>query len=171
MQERTGVFTFGGKPFTLIGPELKVGDTAPAVSLLANDLSPVQLSSYKGKTCVLSVVSSLDTGTCDIQTRKFNEAAGNLGENVVVLTISTDLPFAQARWCGAAGVDKVITLSDHRDVAFGEAFGVLIKELRLLARSIFVIDKDGVIQYIQRVREGSGEPDYNAVLEAVQKLV
>jgi len=171
MQERTGVFTFGGKPFTLIGPELKVGDTAPAVSLLANDLSPVQLSSYKGKTCVLSVVSSLDTGTCDIQTRKFNEAAGNLGENVVVLTISTDLPFAQARWCGAAGVDKVITLSDHRDVAFGEAFGVLIKELRLLARSIFVIDKDGVIQYIQRVKEGSGEPDYNAVLEAVQKLV
>lgn len=171
MQERTGVFTFGGKPFTLIGPELKVGDTAPAVTLLANDLSPVQLSSYKGKTCVLSVVSSLDTGTCDIQTRKFNEAAGNLGENVVVLTISTDLPFAQARWCGAAGVDKVITLSDHRDVAFGEAFGVLIKELRLLARSIFVIDKDGVIQYIQRVKEGSGEPDYNAVLEAVQKLV
>jgi thiol peroxidase len=171
MQERTGVFTFGGKPFTLIGPELKVGDTAPAVTLLANDLSPVQLSSYKGKTCVVSVVSSLDTGTCDIQTRKFNEAAGNLGENVVVLTISTDLPFAQARWCGAAGVDKVITLSDHRDVAFGEAFGVLIKELRLLARSIFVIDKDGVIQYIQRVKEGSGEPDYNAVLEAVQKLV
>ena len=171
MQERTGVFTFGGKPFTLVGPELKVGDSAPAVTLLANDLSPVTLSSYKGKTCVVSVVSSLDTGTCDIQTRKFNEAAGNLGENVVVLTISTDLPFAQARWCGAAGVDKVITLSDHRDVAFGEAFGVLIKELRLLARSIFVIDKDGVIQYIQRVKEGSGEPDYNAVLEAVQKLV
>jgi len=171
MQERTGVFTFGGKPFTLIGPELKVGDSAPAVTVLANDLSPVQLSSYKGKTCVVSVVSSLDTGTCDIQTRKFNEAAGNLGENVVILTISTDLPFAQARWCGAAGVDKVVTLSDHRDVAFGEAFGVLIKELRLLARSIFVIDKDGVIQYIQRVKEGSGEPDYNAALEAVKKLI
>lgn len=171
MQERTGVFTFGGKPFTLVGPELKVGDSAPAVTLLANDLSPVQLSSYKGKTIVLSVVSSLDTGTCDIQTRKFNEAAGNLGENVVILTISTDLPFAQARWCGAAGADKVVTLSDHRDVAFGEAFGVLIKELRLLARSVFVIDKNGVIQYIQRVQEGSGEPDYNAALGAVKKLV
>jgi thiol peroxidase len=171
MQERAGVFTFGGKPFTLLGPELKAGDTAPNATLLANDLSPVQLTSYKGKICVVSVVSSLDTGTCDIQTRKFNEAAGNLGENVVILTISTDLPFAQARWCGAAGVDKVVTLSDHRDVAFGEAFGVLIKELRLLARSVFVIDKDGAIQYIQLVNEGTGEPDYNAALEAVKRLV
>jgi thiol peroxidase len=171
MQERSDVFTFGGKPFTLLGPELKVGDTAPEATVLANDLSPVQLSSYKGKICVVSVVSSLDTATCDIQTRKFNEEAGNLAENVVILTISTDLPFAQARWCGAAGVDKVVTLSDHRDVAFGQAFGVLIKELRLLARSVYVIDPDGIIQYIQLVKEGTGEPDYNAVLEAVKKLV
>jgi thiol peroxidase len=170
MQERSGVFTFGGKPFTLLGPELKVGDPAPDVTLAANDLSPVQLSAYKGKICVVSVVTSLDTGTCDIQTRKFNEAAGNLAENVVILTISADLPFAQARWCGAAGVDKVVTLSDYRDVAFGETFGVLIKELRLLARSVFVIDKEGTIQYIQLVNEGSGEPDYNAALEAVKKL-
>ena len=171
MQERSGVFTFGGKPFTLLGPDLKVGDPAPNATLLANDLSPVQLSSYKGKVCVVSVVTSLDTGTCDIQTRKFNEAAGNLAENVVILTISADLPFAQARWCGAAGVDKVVTLSDYRDVAFGETFGVLIKELRLLARSVFVIDKDGTIQYIQLVNEGTGEPDYNAALEAVKTLV
>jgi len=171
MQERSGVFTFGGKPFTLLGPDLKVGDPAPNPTLLANDLSPVQLSSYKGKVCVVSVVTSLDTGTCDIQTRKFNEAAGNLAENVVILTISADLPFAQARWCGAAGVDKVVTLSDYRDVAFGETFGVLIKELRLLARSVFVIDKDGTIQYIQLVNEGTGEPDYNAALEAVKTLV
>lgn len=171
MQERSGVFTFGGKPFTLLGPELKVGDTAPEAIVLANDLSPVQLSSYQGKICVVSVVSSLDTATCDIQTRKFNEEAGNLAENVVILTISTDLPFAQARWCGAAGVDKVVTLSDYRDVAFGEAFGVLIKELRLLARAVFVIDKDGAIQYIQLVKEGTDEPDYNAALEAVKKLV
>ena len=171
MQERGDVFTFGGKPFTLLGPELRVGDKAPETTVLANDLSPVQLSSYKGKVCIVSVVTSLDTGTCDIQTRKFNEEAGNLAEDVVTLTISADLPFAQARWCGAAGVDKVVTLSDYRDVAFGEAFGVLIKELRLLARSVFVIDKDGVIQYIQLVNEGTGEPDYGAALEAVKKLV
>ena len=171
MQERSDVFTFGGKPFTLLGPELKVGDTAPEATVLANDLSPVQLSSYKGKICVVSVVTSLDTATCDIQTRKFNEEAGNLAENVVILTISADLPFAQARWCGAAGVDKVVTLSDYRDVAFGEAFGVLIKELRLLARSVFVVDQNGAIQYFQLVKEGTGEPDYTAALEAVKKLV
>jgi thiol peroxidase len=106
-----------------------------------------------------------------MQTRRFNEEAGNLGDNVAILTMSMDLPFAQARWCGAAGVDKVATLSDHRDAAFGEAFGVLIKELRLLARAVFVVDKDGVIQYIQLVKEVTEEPDYNAVLEAVKKLV
>jgi thiol peroxidase len=171
MQERSGVFTFGGKPFTLLGPELKVGDSAPDVTVLANDLSAVKLSSFKGKVCVVSVVTSLDTGTCDIQTRKFNEEAGNFGENVVILTISADLPFAQARWCGAAGVENVVTLSDYRDVAFGEAFGVLIKELRLLARSVFVIDPAGDVQYIQLVNEGTGEPDYNAALAAVKKLV
>ena len=171
MQERSGVITFQGNPLTLQGVELKVGDPAPDVSLLANDLSPVQLSSYKGKVCVISVVPSLDTPVCDMQTRKFNEAAGNLGDNVEILTLSMDLPFAQARWCGAAGVDKVTTLSDHREAAFGEAFGLLIKELRLLARAVLVVDKDGVIQYIQQVKEVTEEPDYNAVLEAVKKLV
>ncbi len=116
------------------------------------------------------MVPSLDTPVCDMQTRKFNEAAGNLGENVAILTISMDLPFAQARWCGAAGVDKVVTLSDHRDAAFGEAYGVLIKELRLLARAIFVVDKDGTVQYIQLVKEVTEEPDYDDVLGAVKKL-
>ncbi len=171
MQERNGMITFQGNPLTLLGAELKVGDSAPDVTLLANDLSPVQLSSYKGKVCVVSVVPSLDTPVCDMQTRKFNEQAGNLGDNVVILTMSMDLPFAQARWCGAAGVDKVVTLSDHRDAAFGAAFGVLIKELRLLARAVFVVDKDGIIQYIQLVKEVTEEPDYNAVLEAFKKLV
>ncbi len=171
MQERNGVITFRGNPLTLLGAELKAGDSAPDVTLLANDLSPVQLSSYKGKVCVVSVVPSLDTPVCDMQTRKFNEQAGNLGDNVVILTMSMDLPFAQARWCGAAGVDKVVTLSDHRDAAFGAAFGVLIKELRLLARAVFVVDKDGIIQYIQLVKEVTEEPDYNAVLEAFKKLV
>ena len=171
MQERSGVITFQGNPLTLLGAEPKVGDSAPDAVLLSNDLSPIQLSSYKGKVCVISVVPSLDTPVCDMQTRRFNEEAGNLGDNVAILTMSMDLPFAQARWCGAAGVDKVATLSDHRDAAFGEAFGVLIKELRLLARAVFVVDKDGVIQYIQLVKEVTEEPDYNAVLEAVKKLV
>ncbi len=134
-------------------------------------MSPVELSTYRGKICVISVVPSLDTPVCDMQTRKFNEEAGNLGDNVVILTVSMDLPFAQSRWCGAAGVEKVVTLSDHRDANFGEAFGVLIKELRLLARAVFVVDKDGTVQYIQLVKEVTEEPDYNAVIEAVKKLV
>ena len=171
MQERDGVITFQGNPLTLLGAEVKTGDSASDATLLANDLSPVQLSSYKGKVCVISVVPSLDTPVCDMQTRRFNEEAANLDESVVILTISMDLPFAQARWCGAAGVDKVVTLSDHRAAAFGEAFGVLIKELRLLARAVFVVDKDGAIQYIQLVNEVTQEPDYDAVLEAVKKLV
>jgi len=171
MQERSDAITFQGNPLTLLGDERKVGDAAPDAALVANDLSPVQLASYKGKVCVISVVPSLDTPVCDMQTRRFNEAAANLGDNVVVLTMSMDLPFAQSRWCGAAGVDKLTTLSDHRDAAFGEGFGVLIKELRLLARAVFVVDKEGLIQYIQLVKEVTEEPDYNAVLEAVKELV
>lgn len=171
MQERSGVITFQGNALTLLGAELKVGDSAPDVAVLGNDLNPVRLSSYKGKVCVLSVVPSLDTPVCDMQTRKFNEEAGNLSDNVAILTISMDLPFAQARWCGAAGVDKVVTLSDHRDAAFGEAYGLLIKELRLLARAVFVVDQEGSIQYIQLVKEVTEEPDYNAAIEAVKKLV
>jgi thiol peroxidase len=171
MQERSGAVTMGGNPVTLTGAEVKVGDSAPDVQVLGNDLSPVKLSSYKGKVCVISVVPSLDTSVCDMQTRKFNEAAGSLGDNVAILTISMDLPFAQARWCGAAGVDKVVTLSDYRDAAFGEAYGVLIKEFRLLARSIFIVDQDGTVQYIQLVKEIGEEPNYDDVLEAVKKLV
>ena len=171
MQERNGVITFQGNPLTLLGTELKVGDTAPDATVLANDLSPVKLSSYKGKVCVISIVPSLDTPVCDMQTRKFNDEAGKLGDDVAILTISMDLPFAQTRWCGAAGVDKVATFSDHRDAAFGEAYGVLIKELRLLARAIFVVDRQGAVQYIQLVKEVAEEPNYQAVLEAVKKLV
>ena len=171
MQERKEEITFQGNPLTLLGPAINVGDSAPDVALLGNDLSPVQLSAYKGKVCVISVVPSLDTPVCDIQTRKFNEEAGNLGDNVAILTMSMDLPFAQARWCGAAGVDKVATLSDHRDAAFGEAFGLLIKELRLLARAVLVVDQEGIIQYNQLVKEVTEEPDYSAVLAAVKKLV
>ena len=171
MQERSAAVTMGGKPLTLTGNELKVGDSAPDVEVIGNDLGPVKLSTYKGKVCVISVVPSLDTSVCDMQTRKFNEAAGNLGDNVVILTISMDLPFAQARWCGAAGVDQVVPLSDYRDAAFGEAYGVLIKDVRLLARSIFVVDPGGTVQYIQLVKEIAEEPNYEEVLEAVKNLV
>jgi len=170
MIERSGLITMKGNPLTLLGKELKVGDVAPDFEILDNDLSPVKFSSFRGKTCVISSVPSLDTPVCDMETRRFNEEAGKLGEDVQILTISMDLPFAQKRWCGASGVDKVITLSDHRDASFGADYGVLIKELRLLARVVFVIDREGVIRYIQIVKEQTEEPDYDAVLEAIHAL-
>ena len=171
MEERTGSITFQGNPLTLLGNGLNVGDKAPDFELLDNDLKPVNLSGFRGKVCVISSVPSLDTPVCDMETRRFNEEAGKLGDNVSILTVSMDLPFAQKRWCGAAGVEKVTTLSDHRDAKFGENYGVLIKELRLLARAIFVVDQEGVIQYVQLVREVTEEPDYEAVIAAVGKLV
>ena len=170
MSERSGAITMKGNPLTLVGEELKAGDQAPDVTLLDNELNPVQLSSFKGKVVVISAVPSLDTPVCDLETRKFNEEAANLGPDVQILTISMDLPFAQARWCAAEGVDRLTTLSDHRDASFGNAYGVLIKELRLLARCIFVVDKEGTIQYVQLVPELTSEPDYESVLEAVKKL-
>jgi len=171
MKERNGAVTMHGNSLTLLGKDLKVGESAPDLQLLDNDLNPVKLSSYRGKVCVISAVPSLDTPVCDMETRRFNHEAADLGSDVAIVTVSMDLPFAQKRWCGAAGVDKVVTLSDHRAAAFGEAYGVLIKELRLLARAIFVIDKEGIIRYIQLVKEISEEPDYDAVLEAVKSLV
>ena len=169
MSERKGLVTMKGNPVTLVGNEVKVGQTAPDFTVVANDLSVVNLSNFKGKKCIISAVPSLDTGICDIETKRFNQEAGKLGSDVVVLTISTDLPFAQKRWCAAANVTNVKTLSDHRDVSFGQAYGVLIKDLRLLARAIFVLDTKGKIQYIQLVKEITTEPDYNSVLEAVKK--
>lgn len=170
MSERKGLVTFMGNPLTLIGDEVKVGDTAPDFVALDNNLSPVKLSSFRGKICVLSSVPSLDTPVCDMETRKFNEAAGRFGKDIAILTISMDLPFAQKRWCAAAGVNQVQTLSDHREASFGNSFGVLIKELRLLARAVFLIDRKGVIQYVQLVNEVSKEPDYDAVFNALRKL-
>jgi thiol peroxidase len=171
MEERTGIITMQGNPLILLGKELKVGDKAPDFELLNNDLKTVNLSAFRNKVLVISSVPSLDTPVCDMETRRFNEEAGKLGENVAVLTVSMDLPFAQKRWCGAAGVERVTTLSDHRDAKFGEAYGMLIKGLRLLARAIFVVDKNGVIQYIQLVKEVTKEPDYEAVIAAVKKLL
>lgn len=170
MTERANAVTFQGQPLTLLGPELSVGDAAPDAALLANDLSDVSVSDCRGKVCLISVVPSLDTGVCDAQTRRFNEVAAGLGDNVVILTISMDLPFAQARWCGAAGVDEVVTLSDHRLASFGEAYGVLIEELRLLTRAIFVVDREGVIRHVEIVPEIASHPNYDAALAAVAEL-
>jgi thiol peroxidase len=170
VEEQKRTVTMKGNPLTLVGSEMKVGQPAPDFEVIANDMSPVKLSSFKGKVCVICSVPSLDTSVCDTETRRFNEEAGKLGSNVAVLTISMDLPFAQKRWCGAAGVKNVQTLSDHRDASFGKTFGVLIKELRLLARAVFVIDSKGIVRYIQIVPEIANEPDYEAVLEAVKGL-
>ncbi len=169
--ERTDVITFDGNPLTLVGDEVQVGQKAPNFEVLANDLSPVKLSDTAGQVRILSVVPSLDTPVCDTQTRKFNEQAASLGKDVKILTISVDLPFAQGRWCGAAGVDQVTTLSDHREVSFGTGYGLLIKELRLLTRALIVIDREGIIQYIQIVSELTNEPNYDEALVAAKGCV
>jgi len=171
MNERSGIITFKGNPFTLLGPELKVGDKAPDFAVVDNGLAPVSLASSAGKIRIISSVPSLDTPVCDTETRRFNQEAAGLPGDVVVLTISLDLPFAQKRWCGAAGIDKVTTLSDYRERSFGQNYGVLIKELLLLARAIFVVDAQGVIRYIQIVPEVTSEPDYAAVTAAAKALL
>lgn len=163
--------TMKGNPLTLSGPLPAIGIKAPDFTALNNDLSPASLSDFRGKVIIISSVPSLDTPVCDMETRRFNQEAGGLGDKVTVLTISMDLPFAQARWCGAAGIDKVITLSDHRDASFGKAYGVMIKELRLLARCVFVVDKEGILRYTQLVKEITEEPKYEEVLKAVKGLL
>ncbi len=169
-EERSGLVTLKGNPVTLLGPAIKPGDDAPDVELLTNDLEPFKLSALKGKVAVLITVPSLDPPVCDVETQRFNDEAQKLGDGVAVVVISVDLPFAQKRWCGAAGVSAVQTLSDHRDTAFGLAYGVLIQGVRLLARAIFVVDKDGDVLYVQIVPEVAQEPDYAAVLDAVRGL-
>ena len=170
-QERKGAVTFKGNPLTLIGPEIKVGDQAPDFQVIGGDLSVVTLQNFKGKTKLVSVVPSLDTPVCDQQTRRFNEEAGKLPADVALLTISMDLPFAQKRFCSTAGIDKIKLLSDHRDASFGQAYGVLIKELRLLARSIFVMGPDDKVQYVEYVKEVTNHPNYDSVLNFFQSGV
>lgn len=159
--------TFKGNPMTLIGKEVKVGDKAPDFSVLANDLSSVTLADTAGKVRLVSVIPSIDTGVCSTQTRRFNEEAAKV-DNVQVLTVSADLPFAQARWCAAEGLENVKTLSDHRDFSFAEAYGVGMKELRLLARSVFVIDSNDTVTYVEYVGEGTDHPNYDAAIEAAK---
>ncbi|MCA9407424.1 MAG: thiol peroxidase [Candidatus Omnitrophica bacterium] len=162
--------TMKGNPVTLLGNEVKVGQNAPDSTLTANDLSDFKLSSLKGKKVILSVVPSLDTPICDLQTKRFNQEAEKLGEEVAIVTISMDLPFAQKRWCGATGSSRIITVSDHKEGAFGQAYGVLVAGVRLLARAIFIVDAQGVLQYKQIVKEITTEPNYEDALTALKKL-
>lgn len=171
MEERNSVTRFKGNPVTLIGPALKEGAKAPEFMVVDTAMSPVRLSDFTGKIKIISSVPSLDTPVCDTETRRFNQEAANLPENIVLLTISMDLPFAQSRWCGAAGIDRVKTLSDYQERSFGIGYGVLIKELKLLSRSIFVIDGSDTIRYIQHVPEITAEPDYAAVISAARGLL
>jgi thioredoxin-dependent peroxiredoxin len=165
--DRAGAITFKGNPMTLTGNPVKVGQKAPDFTAVANDLSEKKLADFKGKTVILSVVPSLDTGICDRQTRRFNEEVGKLGDKAALLTISMDLPFAQKRWCGAADAKNVIAISDYKDRKFGQAYGLYIKELGLLARAVLVIDGQGVVKYQELVPEIAQEPNYDAALAAV----
>lgn len=168
--ERTGIITFAGNPLTLLGNEVKVGDKAPQFTVVDKELKPVSLSDFQGRIKLISVTPSLDTPVCDLQARTFNEEAAALPDSIAVLNISMDLPFAIARFCANAGIEKIKPLSDHRDASFGSAYGVLIKELRLLSRSIFVIDAQDAIAYIEMVPEITNAPNYDRALEEVKKL-
>jgi len=168
--ERKGIITFQGNPLTLTGNEIRVGDKAPDFTVLTGELKEIGLKDFAEKVKVISVTPSLDTPVCDLQARMFNTEAAKLPADVTVLNISMDLPFAISRFCTSAGIDKVKALSDHRDASFGNGYGVLISELRLLARSIFIIDKEDVIRYIEIVPELTKEPDYEKALEALKKI-
>jgi len=168
MTKRT--ITMKGTPLPLLGNEINIGDKAPNFNVVRNDLTPATLDNYKDKTLIIVTVPSLDTPVCDTEIRRFNEEATKLGNDVEILTISMDLPFAQARWCGAAGIDRVTTLSDYQTASFGANYGVLIDNLRLLARTIFIVDKTGTVKYVQVVPELTDEPNYEEVLNAIREL-
>jgi thioredoxin-dependent peroxiredoxin len=156
-----------GNPLTLVGPELKAGDKAPDFNAIDDGLKPVNFAATGNGVRIFSVVPSLDTPVCDMQTKRFNDESGKLG-GITIYTISMDLPFAQKRWCGAFGVDHVKMLSDHRDASFGAAYGTLIKDLRILSRAIFVVDKNNTITHAEYVKEVSEHPNYDAALAAAR---
>lgn len=171
MEKNKAKVRFKGNYITLLGNEAKVGEKAPDFTVLGKALNPVKLSDYKGKVVILSIFPSIDTPVCATQNRTFNKEAANLSSHIVVLGVSNDLPFALGRFCGAEGIDKVETLSDHKDLDFSLKYGFLIEELRLLTRGTVVIDKNGFIQYVEYVPEATNEPDYNSALEIAKKLV
>ena len=169
MKESSVKITFAGNPLTLLGNEIKVGDKAPDFIAVGTGLTPVKLSDYAGKTVIIASYPSVDTSVCAAQNRRFNAEANQLSD-VVVLSISCDLPFAQSRFCAAEGLDNIVTISDHKDLDFGEKYGFVIKELRLLARGTVVIDKSGIVRYVEYVSEVTNEPDYDAALILVKDL-
>lgn len=170
-QEIKRTVTLKGRELTLVGDELKVGDKAPDFKVISNDMTPMKFyRTYKGRIVLISSVPSLDTPVCDLETRRFNSEAQKLSSDIDIITISMDLPFAQKRWCGANGVERVKTYSDYLKADFGKSYGVLIKELRLLARCIFIVDRDGIIRYIQLVKEISNEPNYEEALNALKTI-
>ncbi len=170
MKERKGITSMQGVPLTLVGDEVKAGDRAPDFTVTDNNMKPFNFSSLKGKVAVISAVVSLDTPVCDMETRRFNDEAARISSDVEIITISMDLPFAQKRWCGAAGVERVKTYSDHRDADFGKKYGVLTKETRLLARAVFVVDRTGIIRHVEILDDVVKEPHYDEVLAAVRKV-
>src|ERR1041384_2321486 len=167
LEERAGATTLRGNPMTLLGPELKAGDTAPDFDVVSDTLKPVTLETTGNNVRIFSVVPSLDTPVCDAQTKRFNEEAAKM-PNVDIYTVSMDLPFAQKRWCGAFGVDKVKMLSDHKDASFGSHYGTLIKELRIESRAIFVVDKNNTIRHAEYVKEVADFPNYEGALSAAR---
>lgn len=167
--EKRSVTTFFGNPMTLLGKEVKVGDKAPEFVCIKGDLSPFSLKDVEGKVKLISVVPSVDTGVCELQTVRFNQEAGQL-EDVAVITISCDLPFAQARFCGAKGIENAVVVSDYKDHSFGLEYGFLIEEFKLLNRGIVVIDKDDVVRYVEYVSENTDHPDYDKALEVAKSL-
>ncbi|HPI97114.1 MAG TPA: thiol peroxidase [Synergistales bacterium] len=169
--ERKGIVTMKGNPLTLVGPAISVGDRAPDFTVLDQTLAPKTMKDYEGHIKVISVTPSLDTAVCDLQIHWFNEDAANQPDDVAVLNISMDLPFALGRFCATKGIDRVVALSDHRDASFGNTWGVLIKELRLLARAVFIVDKEDVVRYVEIVPEVTTEPDYEKALQALKGIV
>lgn len=171
MEKNNVKVTFKNNPVTLLGKEVKVGDKAADFTVLGNALNPVKLSDYKGKVVIISVFPSIDTGVCATQNRTFNKKAAELSDDIVIIGVSNDLPFALGRFCGAEGIDKVVTTSDHKDLDFSSKYGFLIEELRLLARGTVVIDKEGVVRHVEYVSEVTNEPDYEAALKTAKSLV
>jgi thioredoxin-dependent peroxiredoxin len=168
--ERKNLVTFQGNPLTLIGTALSAGDKAPPFTVVDKDMTPVSLADFSGKTKIISATPSLDTPVCNLQATTFNREAQSLSPDIVIANISMDLPFAIARFCSAEGIDRIRTLSDHRAASFGLGYGVLVEELRLLARSIFVVDKSDIIRYIEIVPEMTNEPNYSKALEEAKRL-
>lgn len=170
MKEIKDKVTFKGNPVTLVGNEVKIGDTAPDFTVLSPELKEIKLSDYKGKVVVIAVFPSVDTGVCALQLARFNQEAANFGDDVQLLTVSVDLPFALKRYCADKGIENALTVSDHKELDFGTKYGFVIKELRLLSRGTVIVDQTGVVKYVEYVSEVGEHPNYEKALEVIKGL-